>query len=577
VTRAQIAAAGRSVLEATLAWSYDLLDADEQLLFRRLGVFAGQFTLAGAESVVADQDLDAADVLDLLAALVDRSLVVRTDEGGYRQLFVIREAAARLARDAAEFDDLAARHLAWCLALALDRRRPDLDERARFDPLRQVNDELVAALTRELGEEAAGLQTQLAGALEEFWYLRGAFSESRANLELVLARGAGFRSHRAEVHRSVGYLAKSQGDLRSALDHFGRARALFEEIVDELRAQDSPHVPLFEHHLAVTLIQASETARELGEVNVARQLAATGLALPGPAQSRAAMYLGLAEYALGDTAAGNSHIEAALRAAIEQGDELLAGDCHRSLGVLARAEGRLEEAEAHYRRALDVDRRLGGEQVLAHTLLSLAELLEFRGLPAGEVLEEGLELARALGDRRAEAHGLATLAELTAATDPVASAALHEQVLALRLTVGVPAEIALSQLRVAAFAEFAGHFEDAITLTERALVTFRGLRDDRSVVESLAQLARLRIRAGLPDADTALDEARARDARGATPLDHADVLETAAWAAAAQGQREESRGLLAEATAHRLRMGLRPSEPTRRLTEALRAEVAAAV
>jgi predicted ATPase len=576
IARAQVEAAGRSVLEATLAWSYDLLEPDERLMFRRLGIFAGQFTLGGAEAVVADSALDVYDVLDLLGALVDRSLVLRTDEGGYRQLFVIREAALRLAREAEEYDALAERHLAWCLALALDRQRPELDERARFDPLRQVNDDLLAALERDFSDELAGLQVQLAGALDEFWYLRGAFSDGRTHLEKVLARGAGFRTHRASVHRTIANLAQSQGHLDDAMDHLTQARSLFEEVVVDQRAAGSEHVPVFAHLLALTLLDSSEIALVRGDARTSAELVSEAMTVSDKVAGRAAMQLGRAEWALGDTDAGTARVIAALRVAEESGDELLEGDCFRTLGVLARAAGRLELAESYYRSALEVDRRLGGEQLLAHTLLSLAELLELRGADPIDALNEGLALARALGDRRAEAHGLSTLAEITAAADPAAAAALHEEVLERRLVVGIPAEIGLSQIRVGAFAEFAGRMDDATQLTQRAASTFRALTDDRGAVEALAQLARIEARRGrTAGAVAALNESLERAANTSVSLERADILEAAAWLAANQRRRSEARALLDHATALRQQLGLRPTEPTRRLRDDLAAEVGA--
>src|SRR5205823_9977752 len=84
-------------LRASVEWSYDLLSQDEQTLLRRLSVFAGAFTLDGAEQVASGGDIDALDVLDLLGRLVDRSLVAVEDDR-FRLLETIRSfAAGRLA------------------------------------------------------------------------------------------------------------------------------------------------------------------------------------------------------------------------------------------------------------------------------------------------------------------------------------------------------------------------------------------------------------------------------------------------------------------------------------------------
>jgi predicted ATPase/class 3 adenylate cyclase len=566
VAQAQLEEAGRSVLEATLTWSYNLLEADEQTLFRRLGVFAGQFTLTGAESVVADEDLDVFDVLDLLDALLQRSLVLRTDDGGYRQLFVVREYAARLAAAAGEFDALAARHLQWCLALALSLKVPHLDERARFDPLRQIADDLLAALDRPFGDELAALQVQLGSALDEFWFLRGAFTEDRARLEALLARGAGFRSHRAELHRSAGHLARAHGDLAVARQHLTQARALFDEILGELRRDDSPHVAHFELLLAENLMLLSEVALLQGDAATAAQLASDAFPLSPSTGARALLHLGLAQDAQGESADADRNIAAALQMAQDAGDDALVAACERNLGVIARERGDLAGAEQHYRRAIVLDRRSASEHFLARTLLSLAELLALGGGDATEPLEEGLALARALSDRQAVAHGVSTLAELTAADDTAGALALLREALALRSAVGAPAEIALSQLRVAAFLEFEGDGADAAALTRLAADTFRRLADPRRTVEATTQLARICARMDdITAASAALAEALDLSTRTSTVLEAADLLDAQAWVEAAHGRMVEARALLAQADEHRRQVGIRPPEPTARL------------
>ncbi|WP_425956809.1 ATP-binding protein [Xylanimonas sp. McL0601] len=109
----------QATLAATLAWSHDLLDADEAAVFRRLAVFAGGFTLEAAEAVASDPAPDARTpaVSDLLSALVEKSLVsVDTTDGAaarYRLLEVVRQYAGARLTDAGETDEMLARHSRW--------------------------------------------------------------------------------------------------------------------------------------------------------------------------------------------------------------------------------------------------------------------------------------------------------------------------------------------------------------------------------------------------------------------------------------------------------------------------------
>src|SRR5262249_24868037 len=110
----------QQTLQALVDWSHDLLAEDERVLFRRLAVFAGGWTLEAAEAVCGDDPVASVDVLDLLTGLVDKSLVV-ADAGGTpersRLLETIRQYAEDKWRQAGEPVARRDRHRCWCLAL----------------------------------------------------------------------------------------------------------------------------------------------------------------------------------------------------------------------------------------------------------------------------------------------------------------------------------------------------------------------------------------------------------------------------------------------------------------------------
>ena len=99
-------------LRAALEWSYGLLSADEQTVFRRLGVFAGGFTLELAQQVVSDERIDQWLVLDLLGHLIDKSLVIADGEAEprYRLLETTRAFALEQLAAAGESDAMLRRH-----------------------------------------------------------------------------------------------------------------------------------------------------------------------------------------------------------------------------------------------------------------------------------------------------------------------------------------------------------------------------------------------------------------------------------------------------------------------------------
>jgi predicted ATPase/class 3 adenylate cyclase/DNA-binding CsgD family transcriptional regulator len=109
---ARTAMARQRTLLASVEWSHALLDDDERALFRRLSVFAAPFSLAAAEAVAADDSLDRFAIFEVLARLVDKSLVMHAGDR-YRLLETLRQYALERAADAGELAELRERHLAW--------------------------------------------------------------------------------------------------------------------------------------------------------------------------------------------------------------------------------------------------------------------------------------------------------------------------------------------------------------------------------------------------------------------------------------------------------------------------------
>ncbi len=108
----------QQTLRALLDWSYDLLTEGERALLRRLGVFAGSWTLEAAEAVGGDDAASGVHVLEILTALVEKSLVSPETGGArYRLLESVREYALERLREAGEENPARSRHLAFYLAL----------------------------------------------------------------------------------------------------------------------------------------------------------------------------------------------------------------------------------------------------------------------------------------------------------------------------------------------------------------------------------------------------------------------------------------------------------------------------
>ena len=210
----------QQTLEAALDWSYDLLADVERVLLRRLAVFSGGFTLEAAEDVCSGDGLEPEQVADVLARLVEKSLVSNDERQGarrYRLLETIRAyAAARLA-EAGERAALSERQAGW-LARLVDR---DDSQLSGLDPERG---NLRAALETLLAADPPAA-LRLCARVWPFWLRRIELSEARRWLGDALERAPEPSPVRVRVllgHAAVEYRAGS-GDERLGLDHADEA------------------------------------------------------------------------------------------------------------------------------------------------------------------------------------------------------------------------------------------------------------------------------------------------------------------------------------------------------------------
>jgi predicted ATPase/transcriptional regulator with XRE-family HTH domain len=386
-----------------IAWSYDLLRADEQALFRRAAVFAGGFSLEASAAVErhATGSVDDA-VLNGLASLVDASLLVRSasdaDDPRFEMLETIREFALEqlvsnqeeAARDA---------HAAFFLALA-ERAAPELTGHQQVDWLDRLETELgnfrAAMEWLLLRNDAEGL-LRLAGALARFWDYHSHVSEGRRWLETALAHpGAAALpvSLRGKAFQAAGVLARTQGDHQQAKAFLGQALELFRQ-EDDARG------------MAFSLNSLGTVALYVGELRHAHALHAEGLALM--------------------RTVGDPDGIAALLANLGYG-ALLRGECTRAIA-------HCEESLALYR---GLGSKLGSANVLG--ILGRAVLEQGDHGRAIPLLREGLALNREVGNKWYTVECLEGLAGAAAAGQPERSVRLLAAAAALcdRIGVGLP-------------------------------------------------------------------------------------------------------------------------------------------
>jgi predicted ATPase/DNA-binding SARP family transcriptional activator len=273
--------ARQQTLRATVDWSHDLLTPAERLLFRRLAVFRGGWTLDAAEHVVTGPDLPRAAVLDLLDRLVRQSLVVAERAAGrtrYRMLETLRQYAADELGLAGEADALSAAHAEFYLALA---EQAETGLRSSAQPL------WTQTLNAEHANVRAGLawftatdghsdeSLRLAGSLGLYWHM-GRHLEGRDTLRRVMSLIGGSPSARARAMQAVSLVERPRACIVHPSEQCAAAALhsldIFESVGDRPRAAFSRLLLAVEgvganprHDAAALLAQADQEFAALGD------------------------------------------------------------------------------------------------------------------------------------------------------------------------------------------------------------------------------------------------------------------------------------------------------------------------
>lgn len=229
----------QQTLHNTITWSYHLLDASEQRLFRQLSVFVGGCSLEAVEAICATPSDGVESVLEGVGSLIDKSLLQYRDvseEPRLVMLEMIREYGLERLEECAEMQSTQRAHALYYLALA-EKAEPELEGPQQawwLERLEQEHENLQAALrwSLEQVEDGREIALRLSSALRRFWLVRGYFSEGRDFVERALTGSEGTAAVRAKGLVAAGTLASFQGDHYRAEGLCKEGLLLFRELAD---------------------------------------------------------------------------------------------------------------------------------------------------------------------------------------------------------------------------------------------------------------------------------------------------------------------------------------------------------
>jgi tetratricopeptide (TPR) repeat protein len=320
----------QQTLRASFDWSYDLLTEKERLLFRRLAVFVGGWTIEAAEAVCSGGDVDESEVLDLIADLVDKSLVMVAAEGGrYRLLETVRQYADERLTQSEQGDATRSRHLAFFLAF-VEKVAPELLGPEQAAALERVDLERENILSAHgwcpRSEGGAEQGYRLVHATRHYWVMRGLLNLGhRVTLEAV----ANVDGKTTSIARCKALWAA--GQICSFMGRYDEAQLVLQESLSLARTLDDPRV------VAAVLNT-----------------------------------LGLASFGQGSRVSARLYCEEALEIAEKSANKRQIASASNALAQLHRWEGDIERAQPLYERVVALARELGDREITALGLLNLA-------------------------------------------------------------------------------------------------------------------------------------------------------------------------------------------------------------
>ncbi len=399
----------QQTLKALIDWSYDLLSEKERILWSRLSVFNGGWTMETAEEICSDEQITAGEILDLLSQLTEKSIIFYDNENErYRILETIKQYGISKLTEAGAEDAIYSKHFDYFKTLSnydISLSGPDLQDRLNI--LETEHNNLISAIEWSVKKREMEKAALLAIGLYNFWNLRGHYSAANRILESLIENADGISNNsKALLYQNAGQMNKALGNYKKAKRYFDLSLGLFRELNNK-------------KNISICLHGLANLEAVIGNYEQAKILFTETLGI-----SRETGHLSGIAFALNNL--GNIEL---IRENFEKAEILLkesleyhrkSGDLHNvsysldSLGNLMTDIGNFEQANDYLEECLAISRSFGDKSGIAFALNNLGSI----AIKSGETekariyYEESLIIRRMLDDKNGIAYTLNNLGNM---------------------------------------------------------------------------------------------------------------------------------------------------------------------
>ena len=423
----------QQTLRALIDWSYDLLSENEKILWSRLSVFSGGWTLDAAEEVCSDETISKHDILDLLSQLTEKSVIIYDEtKDRYRILESLKQYGIEKLSDGKE---IFLQHLNYFLELSKKAKPELLGENTKFwmHKIEADHSNFISAIEWSVRNENSEKGILTAAALGRFWNITGQYSTGIRLIEIILEsagtldkssskvnvlnwigsfkssqgdyeqakkyyeeilnirKEAGDKSGIAGSLHNLGNVALSQGDYEQAKKYYVESLAIYKDIGDK-------------RGIASPILSLGNIALNQGEYEQAKKYYEESLVIKKEIGnkdgiSRAINNLGNVEYYKGDYEQAKKYYKESLHICKEIGSKNGIAALVSNLGSVASNQGDFELAKKYYEESLDIRKEIGSKNGIAESIKNLGNVAYDQGdyKQAKKLFEESLAIYKDIG------------------------------------------------------------------------------------------------------------------------------------------------------------------------------------